>query len=278
MTLSLHHPHTTSPSLNRFITLSFVAHIVVLIGLSLTLPHSIRIAPAPAIQVKLIGVPQPTSSAKPDVKPEKIRTQDSAAPKEPPPEMKRIPPSEAKTKFLTDPPPEATPDKANPMDAKERPPVLDKNPLKKKVVKNDLDAKVVKNPEDFLKALDFVDKLEKQNANPVPKTQASEKPAGEGPQLQLNMADNGVVSAIQGAINKNWLFTPGADTRNLSVTVFVRLDAQGNLTFLQITRPSGNPSFDLSLERAIRKTVPLPIPADKMDKFRELELTFQAPQ
>lgn len=279
MNAAYHHPTSEGPGLNRFIGLSFVAHIVVLVALSLSLSNSIRIAPAPAIQVKLIGMPQPKASAKPDVKPEKIRTQDSAAPKEPPPETKRIPPSEAKTKMLTETPPSpTTPDKANPMEAKERPPVLDKNPLKKKVVKNDLDAKVVKNPEDFMKALDFVDKLEKQNAKPDPKAQPTPKEAGEGPQLQLNMADNGVVSAIQAAVNKNWFFTPGADTRNLSVRVLIRLDSTGNLTYLQITHSSGNISFDQSLERAIRKTVPLPIPADKMEKFREFELDYQAPQ
>lgn len=272
-------PDNHSPSLNRFITLSFFAHIVVLVALSLTLTNSIRVAPAPAMQVKLIGVPQPQASAKPEVKPEKIRTQDSAAPKEPPPETKRIPPSEAKTKFLTETPPSpTTPDKANPMEAKERPPVLDKTQREKKVVKNDPDAKVVKNPEDFLKALDFVDKLEKTSTKPVPNTQATEKPAGEGPQLQLNMADNGVVSAIQGAINKNWFFTPGADTRNLAVTVVIRITPQGDLTYLQVTRPSGNPGFDASLVRAVRKSVPLPIPADKYEKFKEMELTFQQPK
>lgn len=279
MNATLHHPVSNGPSLNRFITISFLAHIVVLVVLSLTLTNSIRIAPAPAMQIKLVGVPQPQASAKPDVKPEKIRTQDSAAPKEPPPETKRIPPSEAKTKFLTEVPPSpTTPDKANPMEAKERPPVLDKNPLKKKVVKNELDAKVVKNPEDFLKALDFVDKLEKSNATPAPTAQATEKPAGEGPQLQLNMADSGAVDGIRGAINKNWIFMPGADFRGLAVTVVIRVTLQGNLTYIQVTRSSGNPGFDASLVRAIRKAEPLPIPADKYEKFKEMELTFQQPQ
>jgi colicin import membrane protein len=233
-------------------------------------------APPASIQVKLIGVPQPTMPSKPEKPPEEIRTQDSAAPKEPPLEMKNIPDSQAKTKFVTENKP-VMPDKPNPIEAQKRPPVLDKNPLKKKVVKNDLSAKVVKNPEDFLKALDFVDKLEqKQTTAPQP-VAATENPAGDGPELQINLADSGAVSAIQGAINKNWFILPGMDTRNLTVTVQISLASNGQLSSIHISHPSGNPSFDESLLRAVRKSIPLPIPPDKFEKFREMELSFQAP-
>lgn len=278
MNAALHHPITRQPSLGRILLVSLVVHFVVLIGLSLTLSHSVRVSPAAPMQVKLVGVPQPSAAVKPPVKEEKIRTQDSAAPKEPPPEMKNIPPSEARTKMVTENLPPIK-EKENPIEAKERPPVLDKNPDKKKVVKNDLDAKVVKNPEDFMKALDFVDKLEqKNNATPSPAAKATEQPAGEGPQLQMNMADNGAVDALRAHIEKNWLIPPGLDTRGLSVSVQVSVDPQGNITALQISRSSGQPFFDNSLLRAVRKSVPLPIPADKYDKFRELELVFQSPQ
>lgn len=277
MSVAVYHPRMRAqPSLNRVLGVSFVLHILVLVVLSLTFSASVRMSPSSPIQVRLVGVPQPAEASRPKEKPEQVRTQDSAAPKEPPPEMKNIPPSEAKTKFLQEvkeqPKPE---DKPNPIEAKERPPVLDKNPDKKKVVKNDLSAKVVKNPEDFLAALDYVDKLEK--ANPI-KTKApaikSDKPAGEGPQLQLNMADQGTVDAIRQYINRNWLIPPGKDTRGLQVIVQVSLAADGNLTALRVVQSSGDTSFDNSLIRAIRKSVPLPIPMDKYDKFKELELAF----
>lgn len=277
MNATLHHPITRQPNLGRILVVSLVAHFVVLIGLSLTLSQSVRVSPAAPMQVKLVGVPQPSAATKPPVQEEKIRTQDSAAPKEPPPEMKNIPPSEAKTKMVTEELPPIK-EKENPIEAQKRPPVLDKNPDKKKVVKNDLDAKVVKNPEDFMKALEFVDKLEKTNATPTPAAKATADPAGEGPQLQMDASDNGAVDALRRHIESNWLIPPGLDTRGLSVAVQVSVDPQGNITNLQISRSSGQPFFDNSLLRAVRKSVPLPIPADKYDKFRDLELVFQSPQ
>ncbi|MBI1309393.1 MAG: TonB family protein [Proteobacteria bacterium] len=276
MTLTLHHPHVPEPNLQRIIVASFIVHVAALIILSLTLSNSIRVSPAPAMQVKLIGVPQPPAPSK-QVTPEKIRTQASAAPKEPPPDMKNIPESTAKTKFLDaqQKPPE---DKPNPIEAQKRPPVLDKTPDKKKVVKNDLDAKVVKNPEDFLKALDFVDDLAKKQATPTPaKVPATQADAGEGPQLQLNLADQGAVDAIRQKVNSNWTFTPGADTRGLQVSVIITVDEQGHLTSLRISQSSGQPAFDASLDRAIRKSDPLPIPTGQYDKFKELELIFAPP-
>lgn len=275
----MHHRITEQPNLQRFLGWSLLGHFVALVAVSLTLSHSIRIAPAAAMQVKLVGIPQPAMPTKPKEEVQPVRTQDSAAPKEPPPEVKNIPPSEAKTKFLTDKPPEPVSDsKPNPIEAKERPPVLDKTLKDKKVVKNDLTAKVVKNPEDFIKVDDFLDKLQKTApSKPTAAAPQTDKPAGDGPQIQLNMADNGVVSAIQGAINRNWTIPPGKDTKGLSITVQISLASDGNLTNIAVSRGSGDPAFDASLIRAVRKSIPLPIPADKFSKFQELELDFTSP-
>jgi len=246
--------------------------------MSLTLSHTVRVSPPAAIQVRLVGVPQPRAAAKPQQKPEPVRTQDSAAPKEPPPEVKNLPPSEAKTKLLAEQKP-VEKDKPNPIEAQKRPPVLDKTPREKKVVKNDLTAKVVKNPEDFLAALDFVDKLDQAVPSPTrpAPAPADKKPAGDGPQLQLNLSEQGAVDAIRAKINENWTVTSD-DVRGLSLSVYLSLSADGNITKMQIGRGSGNPAFDRSLLRAVAKSVPLPIPADKYEKLRELELNFEAPQ
>jgi|GEM_PF-1351476 len=275
---TMHHQVTRPPSLNRFLGWSFALHVLALIALSITLSNTIRVLPAPAIQVRLVGVPQPKAQTQPKFKPEEVRTQDSAAPKEPPPDMKNIPPSKATTRLLQEEKP-TPPQKENPVEAQKRPPVLDKTPREKKVVKNDLSAKVVKDPEDYLKALNFVDKLEKSKPTPT-KTAAvatPNAPAGEGPQIQLNQADEGVISAIRQKVEENWLIPPGLDTRGLQVTVAVSIAADGNITSIHITQGSGQPYFDNSLLRAIRKAVPLPIPADKYDKFKELELGFEPP-
>ena len=273
MSVALHHRTTAQPNMNKILFWSLVAHFVVLIGLSLSFSHRVRISP-PAIQVKLVGIPQPTAAAAKQP-PEKVRTQDSAAPKEPPPEAKNIPPSDATTKFMTEQKPLDPEKKINPIEAKERPPVLDKSPREKKVVKNDPDAKVVKNPEDFLNSIDNFIKTEKPNAKPAPAAKpVPDKPAGDGPQLQLNMADSGINSAIGDAVNKNWTIPPGKDTRGLSVVVQISLSSDGQLTALTVSQSSGDPSFDSSLIRAIRKSIPLPIPADKMSAYSSFEMAF----
>lgn len=275
MSVALHHRVTAAPNMNRVLVWSLIGHLVVLLALSLSVSHRIKIS-APAIQVKLIGVPQPKASSKPVV-PEKIRTQDSAAPKEPPPEMKNIPPSDATTRFMTEQKPLDAEKKINPIEAKERPPTLDKSPREKKVVKNDLDAKVVKNPEDFLESIDdFLDQT--KTAKPTPEAVPQpDKQAGEGPQLQLNMTDAGVNTAIGAAVNRNWTIPPGKDLRGLAVTVQISLSGDGQLTRLQVSQSSGDKSFDDSLIRAIRKSIPLPIPADKMADYADFEMAFGQP-
>lgn len=273
----LHHPITPPPPLGRYVLWAVVGHAVLLLAMSLAITMSIRTSKPMMMQVRLVGVPQPTQAPQPKLEEQKVRTQDSAAPKEPPPEAKDIPPSEAKTKFMKEPPKDpAKDDKPNPVEAKKRPPTLDKTPKKKKVVKNDLDAKVVKNPEDYMKALDFIDKLEAEQLAPnTPKaTEAINEPAGEGPQIQLDASDMGVVDAIRQHIMEQWVVPPGLDTRKLQVVIRVRTSADGQLTSLpQVITKSGNPAFDESLVRAIRKAVPLPIPADDA-RFQELDFNF----
>ncbi|PZP39142.1 MAG: hypothetical protein DI585_05070 [Pseudomonas fluorescens] len=272
MAAVLHHRVSEQPNMRRILVWSLVGHIAVLVALSVSVSHRVKIS-APAIQVKLVGVPQPQAASK-KTPPEKIRTQDSAAPKEPPPEMKNIPPSDATTKFMTEPKPADPEKKPNPVEAKERPPVLDKTPREKKVVKNDLDAKVVKKPEDFLDSIDDFLESDKPSPKPQPVKADTTKQAGEGPQLQLNMSDEGVNSAIGMAVNKNWMITPGKDLRGLSVTVQIQLSPSGDLMGLRVSESSGDKSFDDTLIRAIRKSIPLPIPADKMGAYADFEMSF----
>lgn len=275
----MHHPVTPSPELKPYAIWAVVGHVVLLVVVSLVISESIRTMPAAAMQVRLVGVPQPSSIQAKPKEPEKVRTQDSAAPKEPPPETKSIPPSEAKAKMLTKVEEQKTEDKPQ-QEAKKRPPVLDKTPREKKVVKNDKDAKVVKNPEDFLAALEFIDKLETQQLAPSPTATAkpTDEKAGEGPQIQLNLADQGAVDIIRNHIMQYWTSIPGQDVRGLQVVVRVSTDADGNLTYApRVITSSGNTAFDDSLVRAVRKAVPLPIPKED-EKFRVIDFTFAPEQ
>ena len=267
---------TPQPPYGVYVVWAVVGHVVLLVCMSLAITNSIRLSKPLAMQVRLVGVPTPTQAPSKQVEPEEVRTQDSAAPKDPPPDTKPVPPSEAKTKFLQKVEEDKKEDKPNPLDAKKRPPVLDKNPNEKKVVKNDLKAKVVKNPEDYMAALDFIDKLETEQITPSPTLAAkpSDKPAGEGAQIQLDASEQGMVDGIRSHIEDNWLRPPGLDTADLSAIVEVQVDIDGNVTSQRILQSSGQNFYDQSLLRAIRKAIPLPIPRDKFEMFQTLELHF----
>lgn len=261
-------------SLSRAIAWSTAVHVVALAVVSVTFSHAHRAAPQQVIQVKLVGVPQPTPRVQQQKPPEEVRTQDSAAPKEPPPETKEMPESDARTKMVTEPK-EVVKEKENPIEAKKRPPVLDKTPREKKVVKNKKDAKVVKNPEDFMAALEFIDKLKTQNITPSATTPPDpKKQAGEGPQIQLNLTQQGEADAIRAHIYKSWTKPTGVRTEGLMALIRVRLDEGGNITGLQLLESSGQTAYDNSAMRAIQKSVPIPIPAGEYDTFKELEVYF----
>lgn len=273
----LHHTTSPQPKYESYIPWAVVGHVVLLVLMSLAITNSIRTSKPLMMQVRLVGVPAPSKAPTKQIEPEPVRTQDSAAPKEPPPETKNIPPSEAKTKFLNKLEEVKKDEKPNPLDAQKRPPVLDKNPNKKKIVKNDLKAKVVKNPEDYMAALDFIDKLETEQITPSPTLAAkpTDKPAGEGAQIQLDASELGAVDAIRQHVEDNWIRPPGLDTQDLEAMVEVEIDEQGNVLTAKVSRSSGQSFYDQSLLRAVRKASPLPIPADKFETFKVMDLHFQ---
>ncbi|MFZ2586975.1 MAG: TonB family protein [Alphaproteobacteria bacterium] len=276
MALLNHYPSAPQPPMGGAAVVAVVGHVIILVLMSLAITSSIHMAKPMMMQVRIVGVPTPSQAPSKPVEPEEVRTQDSAAPKEPPPETKNIPPSEAKTKFLQKVEELDKKEKPNPMDAKKRPPVLDKNPNEKKIVKNDLKAKVVKNPEDYMAALDFIDKLKTEQITPSPTAAAkpSDKPAGEGAQIQLDASEMGMVDGIRSHIEDNWLRPSGLDTKDLSAVVLVEVDAEGTVKSRKIIESSGKDFYDQSLLRAVQKASPLPIPRDKYEVFKTLELHF----
>ena len=81
---------------------------------------------------------------------------------------------------------------------------------------------------------------------------------------------------IRQAIERNWV-RPAGWTRSMECVVRVRLAPTGEVISATIARSSGNPPFDRSVENAVYKSSPLPVPQDKglIDHFRELELRFR---
>jgi colicin import membrane protein len=81
---------------------------------------------------------------------------------------------------------------------------------------------------------------------------------------------------IQEKIQQNWL-KPAGSPEGLSCTVQVNLIPGGDVARVQIIRSSGDPLFDRSVENAVHKAAPMPLPRDPavFKYFRELRLIFK---
>jgi colicin import membrane protein len=66
-------------------------------------------------------------------------------------------------------------------------------------------------------------------------------------------------------VTRAWVLAPGFRTQPLSTEVRVRLSAAGEVLGTRVVRRSGNPWYDESVERAIRKASPLPRPPEADD-------------
>ena len=81
---------------------------------------------------------------------------------------------------------------------------------------------------------------------------------------------------IKERVQRSWIRPPGSSS-TLSCTVEVRLIPSGEVIDAQIVRSSGNAAFDRSVESAVFKASPLPVPPDPevMEQFRSLRFEFK---
>jgi TonB family protein len=63
-------------------------------------------------------------------------------------------------------------------------------------------------------------------------------------------------------VTRAWVLAPGFRTQVLSTEIRVRLSAGGEVLGTRVVRRSGNPWYDESVERAIKKASPLPPPPE----------------
>lgn len=80
---------------------------------------------------------------------------------------------------------------------------------------------------------------------------------------------------IRQKVSRNWV-KPVGTGKGLQCLVRVRLLASGDVTEAKVVSSSGNALFDRSVENAVRKASPLPIPQEKdlFNYFREIEFLF----
>jgi colicin import membrane protein len=82
-------------------------------------------------------------------------------------------------------------------------------------------------------------------------------------------------AAIRQKVSRNWSRPPGSQS-GLQCVVRVRLVPGGEVLQATVVRSSGNRVFDRSVENAVFKASPLPLPGDPdlFDYFREIEFVF----
>ena len=105
---------------------------------------------------------------------------------------------------------------------------------------------------------------------------AAEQQQRQAAQAQIAQATvDRYVTMIKQQVQSNWL-RPATVPKGLSCTVLVHLIPSGDVVSVQIVKSSGNPVFDRSVEIAVRRASPLPLPADPtlFDRFRELQFVF----
>ena len=65
---------------------------------------------------------------------------------------------------------------------------------------------------------------------------------------------------VKNHVTRNWVLQPGLKGERLEAHALLNLEESGRLSEVDIVRRSGNPWFDESVERAVRKSDPLPAP------------------
>ncbi|MCY4667370.1 MAG: cell envelope integrity protein TolA, partial [Rhodococcus sp.] len=79
--------------------------------------------------------------------------------------------------------------------------------------------------------------------------------------------------AIQATVERNWIRPPGAPEQ-LECIVRVSQAPSGDVVTVQIVESSGNRAFDSSVEKAVWKSSPLPLPKDLSLFRRDLQFVF----
>lgn len=288
--------------MRRGILIALLVHMYVLFFVWLNVPGLFRVTPeVKVIKVSIVSAKDvKKTTEKKEIK--KVNTQQSAAPKKPPKEKPKPKPQpkkksekpqlvQSQDKVKTEKKvkvPEVkkdvvkeekqTPVPAKPVkeDSKEtdvaektisRPEKLDKSPDKKKLVEDKNAPKKEVTEDDFLSALSFAEDLKGKQS-------ALEEAQEDSDPITINDLEfREDIVTIRKHVERNWYVPPGIQGGQ-HIEVLVKVNRDGTLQSLKVVKSSGQPFFDKSLERAIRKSSPLPLPQENYEIFREMVLVF----
>lgn len=119
--------------------------------------------------------------------------------------------------------------------------------------------------------------LEKEEKERQEKIAAKERLIQQKQQAQEKGAEVQKYQAlIKSKVTAKWII-PASYQTGMKCEVLVRLIPSGDVVSVYISKSSGNSVFDRSVEQAVKKSSPLPLPAaskNLFDEFREVRLVF----
>ena len=120
----------------------------------------------------------------------------------------------------------------------------------------------------------------RKKAEAEKKRQAELKRQQERERAERERLSRGIVNKhvalIAQKIERNWRQPPGTPA-NLQCKIDIRLRSNGDVISVKIAESSGNAAFDRSVETAVRKASPLPVPRDSVifKQFEVMRLRFE---
>jgi colicin import membrane protein len=288
--------------LSRWLFFSFVVHVILIVSLFL-MPYlpSPKVPAPPVYTVDLVGgerIGGNNLGTEPYRPPESKTESKKAAPEPsvPPPETKKEAKQDEARKEKVE-----KPEKIQKLKAAEKPlPPLEKAPLKEALKKEPPIKDATKEAQSEEASLDRVRERLIQSAVERVKsrteTPAKPPPTGEvisaGPgegegaaALGQGGRGGGVVKGIEFISYRNKVFSIIRDNwawagqrSDLKVTVRFGIRENGEITGIKVVQSSGDPSYDESVLRAVRKSSPLPAPPESYRRdFSDVELNFLPP-
>ena len=220
----------------RMIVLSGAMHVCLValflikppsLGEASPLPAVISVVPVSAIPTAKVAEPAPAPP-----KPEEV------APPPPPP-----PPEMATTVLPKDPLKKPKPKRPEPVREVEPEPNKEPEQVDLDQLLNDLREEIPASPA------------------PTPKpTQTAAVAGPSGPGVLVSAEEYLWIQRVIAHVKPNWTVAPGFRGQRIATSVRVTLTASGEVIDFEITRRSGNPWYDESVERAVHKSSPLPRP------------------
>lgn len=128
-----------------------------------------------------------------------------------------------------------------------------------KVIKPDVKPESVMNLRDQMDSeVDLEDLLAKLRREEATSDQVHKRAGRTGFPISANEAAWRRRAKVH--VTRNWILAPGFRLQLLKTEVLVKVAKNGLVQSILVTQRSGNPWFDESVERAIRKSSPLPVP------------------